>query len=174
MRRTFIGIEIPEKVKEEIDKIQKQLPEFMGKFTEKKNLHVTLKFLGEIDEDKILEVKKRLKEIKFSDFEAKLDKIGFFDNTDRGVVWVNITNCEKLQKEIDKKLEGLFQKEKRFMGHLTIARTKYIKNKREFLEKLDQIKISHFGFNIGEFDLKESVLTGQKHVYINLEKYKLI
>jgi 2'-5' RNA ligase len=40
-----------ENVKEEIIKIQKQLPEFKGKLPEKENHHITLKFLGEISEN---------------------------------------------------------------------------------------------------------------------------
>ena len=46
--RTFIAVDIPENVKEEIIKIQDKLPEFVGKLTELENLHLTLKFLGEI------------------------------------------------------------------------------------------------------------------------------
>jgi 2'-5' RNA ligase len=46
--RAFISIEFPEEIKNELKKIQEQLPEFKGKNTEPKNLHLTLKFLGEI------------------------------------------------------------------------------------------------------------------------------
>jgi len=197
MKRIFIAIEIPEEIKNKIIELQKQLSpvgslrkkepnmvekrkkEMKGKLTERENLHITLKFLGEIDEDKIEEVKKRLREIKFKSFEAKVDKIGFFDNqksqiySNELIVWLNVANCEKLQKEIDKKLEGLFEKEKIFMGHLTIARTKYIQDKKKFLEELEKIKISSLGFNVKEFVLKESIPLKNKHVYKDLEKYKL-
>jgi len=173
-KRTFIAIEIPEKIKKEILKIQEQLPDFGGKLTEQENFHITLKFLGEIDEFRMEKVKKRLKEIKFKTFETHLNKIGFFDNSDRGVIWIKIPNCEELQKEIDEKLDGLFEKEERFMGHLTIARTKYVEDKKKFLEELGKIKISPLKFHVKEFILKESIPKEQKHVYKNLEKYKLI
>ena len=60
--RTFIAIDIPDSIKNEIIKIQNSLPEFIGKKTEKENLHLTLKFLGEIDEEKIELIKKELRE----------------------------------------------------------------------------------------------------------------
>jgi 2'-5' RNA ligase len=51
---------------------------FYGKFTEPENLHLTLKFLGEIQESKVHEIQKKLKEIKFKIFDASLGEIGFF------------------------------------------------------------------------------------------------
>ncbi len=171
--RTFIAIDIPEETKKEIIKIQERLPEFKGKLTERENLHITLKFLGEIGKEKIEEVKKKLEEIKYKKFNAILDKIGFFDNQDRGVIWVHITNCYDLQKEVDYKLEGLFEREKRFMSHLTIARTKYIKDKEKFLDELNKIKISPLKFQVKKFVLKESIPLKQKHVYETLESYNL-
>jgi RNA 2',3'-cyclic 3'-phosphodiesterase len=171
--RTFVAIEISDKIKYEIIKLQRQLPKFKGKLTEEENFHVTLKFLGEIDEDKIEEVKKRLAEIKYKSFEVKIDKIGFFDNVDRGVIWVHATNCEGLQKEVDNSLYGLFEQEKRFMSHLTIARTKYTQDKKKFLRELGKIKISPLEFSVSEFILKESIPMKDKHVYENLKRYKL-
>lgn len=171
--RIFIAIEIPDEIKKEIIEIQKHLPAFKRKLTEEENLHLTLKFLGEIEENKIEEVKKRLREIKFKSFEAEIDKIGFFDKRDRGIIWLNLTNCENLQKEIDQKLKGLFEVEKRFMSHLTIARTKLIKNKKEFLEELKKIKIQKNNFFVKEFKLIESKLSEKGSEYSVIEDYKL-
>lgn len=172
--RIFIAIEIPEEVKREIIEIQKQLPQFKGKLTEYENLHLTLKFLGEIERDKIEELKRRLMEIKFKSFETNLDKIGFFDKGERGIIWIHLTNCDDLQKEIDEKLKGLFPKEKRFMSHLTIARTKFIHHKKKFMEELKKIKIpATLKFSIKEFVLEESILNENGPIYKDLERYKL-
>jgi 2'-5' RNA ligase len=168
--RTFIAIELSGKIKKEIQKIQNSLPEFKGKKTEFENLHLTLKFLGEIDEKTLEEIRKRLREIKLNEFEAEIDSIGIFSER---IVWVGIRNCEKLQKEVDEKLEELFEKEKRFMGHLTIARVKNLKNKEEFLEGLKGIEIPKMKFFVTNFNLKKSTLTEEKPVYENIETYKL-
>ena len=152
--RTFISLDIPEEIKKEITKIQSQLLEFIGKKTETENLHLTLKFLGEIDEKKIEKVKKRLREIKFEKFETEVDSIGVFSEKFIRIVWLHLSNCDELQKEIDEKLKDLFEKEKRFMSHLTIARVKNVKDKKIFLGKL-----------------KESVLSEKGPIYGTIEEY---
>lgn len=168
--RTFIAIEIPEKIKKEIVKIQDELPEFTGKKTEKENLHLTLKFLGEVDEEKLDEIKKRLKKIQLNSFETELKDIGIF--SDR-IVWLNMQNCEELQKEIDEKLSGLFEKEKRFMGHLTIARIKKLESGKEFTENLKKIKFAPMTFEVNSFELMKSILKRTGSVYETIEEYKL-
>ncbi|OGJ12770.1 2'-5' RNA ligase [Candidatus Pacearchaeota archaeon RBG_19FT_COMBO_34_9] len=177
--RCFIAIEIPEEIKKEIIKIQKQLPEFRGKFTEKENLHLTLKFLGEIDEEKLGEIRERLKEIKFGHFETEIDSIGIFDNRKSNkyeqsiIVWLHMKNCNELQKQIDSKLERLFEKEKRFMSHLTIARVKSVRDKKVFTERLYEINIPKMKFYVNSFSLKESILTAKGSVYNDVEVYNL-
>ncbi len=171
--RIFISIDIPEEIKKEIIKIQEQLPEFKGKLTERENLHLTLKFLGEIDEKKAKEIKSRLREIKLKKFESKIDSIGIFSEKFIRIIWMRIINCEKLQKEIDTQLEGLFEKEKRFMGHLTVARVKYIKDKKKFMDELNKIKISSIKFMVNSFELKKSILTEKGPVYETIESYNL-
>ncbi len=175
--RIFISIDVPKEVRKEIEKIQAKLPKFKGKKTEPENLHLTLKFLGEIDDRKVEEVKERLKEIKYGSFEAEIDSIGFFDNRKSSrykqqiIIWLHMKNCKKLQKKIDDALKCLFKPEKRFMSHLTIARVKKISNKKFFLEKLKQIKISNLKFNINSFHLMQSKLFKKGPKYSVIEKY---
>ena len=178
MTRIFISIDMPELVREQIKKIQEKLPEFRGKFTEPKNLHLTLKFLGEIGENKLEGVKEKLKDIKYSSFETEVKYVGFFDNRKKGKrygpIWLHLTNCNALQKEIDDKLKELFDKERRFMSHLTIARVKKIGNRKKFLKKLKEIKIPEIKFIVKNFKLKKSILTKQGPIYEDIENYDLI
>lgn len=171
--RCFISIDIPENIKKEIEKIQEQLPEFTGKKTEAKNLHLTLKFLGEMPDEKVELAKEKLKEIKIKKFEAEINLIGVFSEKIIRIVWLHLTNCDKLQKEIDKSLKGLFKPEQRFMSHLTIARVKNVKNKKDFLEKLNKIKIPKIKFVVDNFKLKSSMLKPKGSVYGDIEKYNL-
>ena len=79
--RCFISLDLPFEVNDYIKEVQESMRKeglFIGRFTPLENLHLTLKFLGEIDEDKVLEVKKRLSEIKFKEFEAELGEVGIF------------------------------------------------------------------------------------------------
>lgn len=171
--RTFISIKLPTKILMKIKEVQEDLPEFFGKKTEIKNLHLTLKFLGEISFEKMEEIKEKLKEIDFEKFEAKVGKIGFFDKPKSGIVWLEINNCKPLQMEIDKILKDIFDEEKRFMGHLTIARVKKVKDKKIFFNKLNQINIPRIFFIIDKFYLMQSKLRKEGPEYFILNEYFL-
>lgn len=172
--RTFISIDLPEEVKNEIRKIQDKLPEFFGKKTEVENLHLTLKFLGEIDEEKIEKIKKRLREINFKEFKVEIKEIGVFSEKFIRIVWLHLDNCEGLQKKVDESLADLFEREKRFMSHLTIARVKKIEDRKGFLKKLKEIKIFNVEFVADNFKLKESILTYDGPRYRIIEEYRLV
>lgn len=171
--RTFISIDMPEQAKQEIRKIQNQIPNFFGKKTELENLHLTHKFFGEIDKEKLGKIRKKLREIKYPGFEAEIDSIGVFSEKFIRIVWLHISGCEELQKLIDEKLKDLFEEEKRFMSHLTIARVKSLNDKKGFLTKLREIKIPKIKFSVENFRLKESILEEKGPVYRIIEEYGL-
>lgn len=171
--RIFIAIELPDKIKKKIVDIQKHLPDFDGKLTEPENLHLTLKFLGNIDEKTLTEVKKRLKKIKFDKFEAKIDFIDVFSPDYIKIIWLHLESCAELHKAIDESLNGLFPTEKRFMSHLTIARVKNIEDREEFLDKVQTIKIPKIKFRIDKFYIKKSTLEKPQPKYETLESYDL-
>jgi len=172
--RAFISIKFPPKILMHIKSIQEHLPEFTGKKTELKNLHLTLKFLGEVSLEDVENIKLRLRKINFSKFETEIKECGFFDKQEEGgILWLGINNCENIQKEIDNSLEGLYEKEKRFMGHLTIARVKKIEDKKKFIEAMGKIKPSKLSFIIDKFYLIESNLKKEGPKYRVIEEYNL-
>ena len=85
-----------------------------------------------------------------------------------------MNNCDALQKEIDEKLSPIFEPERRFMSHLTIARVKSIKDKNIFLEKIKKIKFDKIKLKVKNFKLKRSKLTRNGSVYEDLEIYDLV
>jgi 2'-5' RNA ligase len=171
--RAFISVKLPTKILMEIKRIQEKLPEFIGNKTELKNLHLTLKFLGEIPFEKIEEIKEKLKNINFDKFEVEICEAGFFDKSKSGIIWLRLSNCEKLQKEIDESLSGIYEKEKRFMTHLTIARVKKTKDKKMFLDDLKKIKIPKLFFIVDKFYLMQSKLKKEGSEYSVLDEYYL-
>ena len=86
---------------------------------------------------------------------------------------MHLFNCNKLQETIDEKLKDLFEPERRFMSHLTIARVKSIKDREKFLQELKKIKIEKMNFVVDRFKLKKSTLTSEGPVYETIEEYKL-
>jgi 2'-5' RNA ligase len=170
--RVFISINIPEEIRKEIKKIQNLLPEFSGKKTELENLHLTLKFLGEIEEKKIEKIKEKLRKIKIEKFKTEIDGIGVFSEEFIRIVWLHMKDCDNLQKQIDNTLKNLFKSEKRFMSHLTIARVKKC-DKKKFLQDLEKIKIEKIRFIVDKFYLMKSELTAEGPRYSVLEEYNL-
>jgi 2'-5' RNA ligase len=87
--RCFIGIDVPIVAIKEIQKIQKKLePNFTGRLTSSGNLHLTIKFLGEIEEDIINDVKNRLSSITQPPFELTLKNVGVFSQKFIKIIWV--------------------------------------------------------------------------------------
>ncbi len=176
--RCFICLEAPREVIEEVEKLQNQIRKqnlFLGKFTEPENLHLTLKFLGEVEEDKVEEVKKALRKIKMQKFEAGLGELGFFSERVIRILWAKINSKQiwELQSAIDEKLKDIFPKEERFMSHLTIARIKKVIRRKEFIEYAKGIRVKEIRFKVSEFVLKKSELTSEGPVYSDIERYTL-
>lgn len=172
--RCFVAIELPEKIREELYGKSSELEKknlFRGKITEKDNLHLTLKFLGEISGEKIEKVRKRLEKIKVKRFEVSLKEFGVFNENFIKIIWVHLLNCEELQKEIDKKLEEFFAKEERFQSHITIARVKFC-DRKKLIEEVKKISLEE-EFYVESFELVCSELTESGPIYNVIEKFKL-
>ena len=170
--RLFIAIEIPKNVKDYLGNIQKNIMDDSINKIRLVNLdhiHLTLKFLGEVQPDSLETIKKELKKIKFNKFSVQLDNIGVFPDEDYiRVVWIGLKPENvilDLQKNIDEVLSKLFKKEKGFKSHLTLTRVKYIGNKENFINKLKNIKIENKRFEVSNFKLIKSTLTGKGPVY---------
>lgn len=175
--RIFIAIEMPKEIKEILLDAQKQINTEKAKIRPAKAFHLTLKFLGEVEEKKIEEIKSALKEIKFKKFNTALTEIGVFPNESYiRVVWAGLDDPESkitnLQKEIDSKIEQFnFKKDTRFHPHVTLARVKFVEDKQDFIKGLNEIKIKKETFQITEFKLIKSTLTGEGPVYEDLASF---
>lgn len=176
--RCFIAIDLPEEVKNELKRLQSEIrsstaSDLKASFT--KDQHLTLKFLGEITPQKAELAKKSLGTCSAKKFTVALDKIGVFPGESYiRVVWVGISpedEVMKLQKEIDEALQKEFKKEKQFKPHLTLARVKYVVDKKRFLQQLRQIKVKKIKFAVNGFKLIRSTLTGKGPVYDELQIY---
>lgn len=171
--RCFIAIDLSRETINEIKRIQKILKNanlFSGKYTEPENLHLTLKFLGEISQEKVEKVRKKLAEIKFSKFYCEIGEVGVFNKSFIKIIWIKLNGkgVFELQKQIDGILKDIFPIEARFMSHITIARVKKT-NKKEFLEYLKSIKPSKISFKVSKFFLKKSELKEDGPIYSDIE-----
>jgi len=174
--RLFIAFDVSEEVKDYLIDLQKHLPED-SKINLVKEFHLTLKFLGDVDDDKVDTIKALLSNINFTQFTAKTAGIGVFpDEKMIRVVWIGLEpkdNIVALQKEIENSLSDLFPKDTRFHPHLTLARVKFVKDKKDFLEKLKKIPAKEFEFSVKSFKLIKSELTPEGPVYEDVAEFAL-
>ena len=171
--RCFISLDAPFELKNYVKDIQSSLAYFTGKKVEQDNLHLTLKLLGEINLEELENIKLKLREIKLKKFSAKIDSIGVFGEDLIKIIWLKIDGVDELQKLIDNSLRELFSLEKRFMSHLTIARVKSVEDKKDFLDKLENLNISKMEFIVDKFKIKKSILNKSGSFYEDIEVYYL-
>ena len=171
--RCFIGIDLPIVAVKEIQKIQKKLePNFTGRLTSSENLHLTLKFLGEIEDEAINDAKKRLSPITHPPFELTLKDVGVFSQKFIKIIWVKVSDVP-LQPLVDNCLKDIFELENRFMGHITIARVRSLADKKSFLQLINATTVNEVSFMVKDFYLKESILTPDGPIYKDIDRYKL-
>lgn len=178
MVRSFICVEINNadvvrQIEEQIKKIR-----FEGVRPVKSNqLHLTLKFLGEVPESRIASIKQAIQSIDFPSFNISLEGIGCFPNLNYiRVVWIGITegsdNLKQLANMIEERLNPIgFPREKRgFSPHLTLARIKKLRsNKNQLTAIVRDSKAIPIGVQlIDEFLLKQSTLTPKGPIYEDL------
>jgi 2'-5' RNA ligase len=177
--RAFIAFEIDENIKNEIMKIENKIKEneIDVKLVERENLHITLKFLGNIEGKLLEKIFNMLDNIKEKKFEISIEDIGAFPNEKyMRVLWVGIKegkeNIIRIQKELDNKLLPLgFKKEKDFIPHITIGRIKSFRNKEKLIEIFEEYRGYFFGkCIIDRLVLKKSILTPHGPIYHNLKE----
>ncbi|MEM3781834.1 MAG: RNA 2',3'-cyclic phosphodiesterase [Candidatus Micrarchaeaceae archaeon] len=181
--RLFIAIDLPEEVKEKAEKIEKEIGALQGSFTfvNKNAMHITLNFIGEVNESLADNAKRALDSVGFSPFDIALRGLSFFSPEFIRVVYIGIskgsedlsrlfgTIGEALENEsvpYERRSEG-----SKFTPHFTIARVKYIRDKKPLLELVAKHADEDFGtFSVKSIALKKSVLTENGPVYSNLHE----
>ena len=176
--RTFIAINLPKEVKDYLFSLEKEFRD-SGKinFVYKSNLHLTIKFLGQVGENKLKEIKEKLSNIKFKPFEVYLNNTGIFPNKDFiRILWVDLIPKDKvieLAKRIDEQLMEFSEKQE-FSAHITLGRVKYALGKEQVLSKLRSINVEKKNFIVDKFKLMKSTLTMDGPVYEVVEEFKAV
>lgn len=178
--RTFLAIDLPEEIKVQIENIQSRLKASIKgiRWTRPEGIHLTLKFFGNISENKIADISSVVEKntVDIRPISLKVSTLGAFPNLKRPrVLWLGIGgSVEKLsdlQKEIEKDLESIgFQTENRaFRAHLTLGRIKSPKNVKGLSEIIKNEEIYDAGsFCAGGLTLLKSDLTPQGAIYTKL------
>ena len=134
--RAFIAVELPPAVREAVEGVVRELRSGIGdgvRWVRPEGVHLTLKFLGDIDAGSVPAVSRAMAQCAASaaPFDLFLEGVGVFPNARRPrVIWIGLGGALEpllaLQHSIDRELEGLgFARERRpFTPHLTLGRVR--------------------------------------------------
>jgi 2'-5' RNA ligase len=168
--RSFIAIELPEEVKSALFRIQDELKESRAdiRWVKTDNIHLTLKFLGDIDGKNIGNIVQQIEGAcaKYSFFELEISGIGVFPNMrSPRVLWAGIQHEDAfagLQSEIENGLAsiGYKRERRRFSPHLTLGRFRSAKGKASISERIELHKNDRIGsIAVRTISLMESKLS---------------
>jgi len=179
MIRSFIAFDInSETVLQRFTDVQNSLVQTGAdlKLVEPRNIHVTLRFLGDIPPKMIDSLLESMKKVPFSAFDCEVKGVGVFpDLRYARVVWAGIRKGADQLKNVFEQLEpslrqlGFRADPKGFSPHLTLARVKTGRNKAELTRCIQDL--ADFDFGVVRADclrLKKSVLTPKGPVYSTL------
>ena len=181
MPRLFIAIRLPEDVIHKITEVshyfKSQLPPEALKWVETENLHLTLRFLGELPEEKIGLVRQALTQVAeaHQPFTLSVEGLGMYPHAKQPrTIWLGIQGAKptlSLHTQIENALEGInLEKENRpFNPHLTLARIRARTDRKtahQIGQTLSAFKVGSLGaFEVRQIHLIESKLTPQGPIY---------
>jgi 2'-5' RNA ligase len=198
--RLFIAVELPEEVRRKIANLIKELKETGAgvKWVEADNLHITLKFLGWVEDQRLEDLESWVVKAvtKTGGFKAKFEGTGAFPpGKNPRVLWVGINEGGKELKKIADSLEGTLARggyrseEREFSAHLTLGRVKDKAPRQDcdelsrvargegvdkLIEKIEQHRDASFGEAwIDSIAIMKSTLTPKGPVYDKIKEVKL-
>jgi len=183
--RAFIAIEIDSEIKK---RLSKHIDKLKGagadvKWVVPENIHLTLKFLGYIEEDTLPGLNKIISDAasNLESFNISIGNIGAFPSHKRPrIVYVCVEDKEdlllKLYENLNKGVEvlGIKKESKKYVGHITLGRIRTQKNISKLTTALESETECFFGYEkINYFSLMQSQLTPKGPIYTKLNNFLL-
>lgn len=182
--RTFIAIEVPETIKRALAEMQRALKDIGADagWTNPDGIHLTLKFLGEIDPGLLPEVAGccRAAVSGATPFTMTLDGTGVFPNfRNPRVLWAGLKEESGMLQALQLRLEdelsaiGFKPEDKPFNPHLTICRIRSLKKSRELLARAEMYDLPEISFEVRDIRVFKSELSPAGARYTELVKEEI-
>jgi 2'-5' RNA ligase len=182
--RTFIAFDTPEQIKKEMGVVQSELKKSNAevKWEDENKFHVTVKFLGDIEENTLPSVITKIESIvhTHSRFDVYYKGIGSFpNNKNPRVIWIGCGNndgrLELFKTSLDVGLLSFgFEEEKRkFHPHITLGRVKSLKGVKNLTPMLEKLTFDSHVTKINEILVMKSILRPEGSEYSLLKAIKL-
>jgi RNA 2',3'-cyclic 3'-phosphodiesterase len=174
--RAFIAVDIERtEIVAKLEEVQREIrsSEADLKRVEKENLHITMRFLGDISPSMAERVVYALKGVKFEPFAASLHGIGVFPKMSfPRVIWAGVKKGEDNLIDIYRQLEtgldqvGFRPEHESYTPHVTLFRVRSGRHRESLVEVLLKNQETEFGeFDIRAIQLKRSILTPKGPIY---------
>jgi 2'-5' RNA ligase len=184
MHRIFIAINLPENIKKELISFQEKWPELPVRWTKKENLHITLVFIGSVNDEEVLEICKIVREVakKQKSFALNFKRIcyGPPGKTPPRMVWIEgekSMELGKLQQDLENYISNINvgKSEKReYAPHLTLGRIKEWEFKKIEPEERPEVETDiNLNFDVNSIEIMESELKRIGPEYCVLESVPL-
>jgi 2'-5' RNA ligase len=159
--RLFIALNFSNEVKAQInEKISKvESNSIQGKFVNEEHMHLTVEFLGEIQNNRVNLIKEIMDKLEFSPFTLSLTKVGYFKRPEGNIYWLGLKDNDTLlniQQKLHQSLidNGFELEDRKYKPHITLGRKVILKdnfNTDELNGFIEKIEIS-----INKVDLMKS------------------
>ena len=148
MLRLFVGIELPESLRETLSAVRE---DYMGAhWHEPEQLHLTLNFIGGVNEECARRMAAALVDVPSSRFSLRVEGVGYFGTPQRpSVFWAGLApsvQLRQLQKAVEQRLLplGLMVEDRPYIPHITLARVKKGVPLQTFLQRHAQLSLPAF------------------------------
>ena len=176
MHRLFVAIRPPEHVR---DLLVDAMDEGPGlRWVSDENLHLTLRFIGEVERPLANDIADALSRIRFSQFELQVGGVGRFDQRSGGALWAAVEPKKpvaELAAKVDRSCQsaGLEPERRAFHPHITLAR--YNRHSRDEARDFERrvSGLSSERFRVDRFVLFESRLSRQGAHYETVAEFPL-
>jgi 2'-5' RNA ligase len=184
--RIFCAVELPDEVRarlqEHIVRLRKEVPDAAASWSRVENIHLTLKFFGNVEVDRIANISAAATRTteQFSTFEIEVGKTGVFPRPSRAqVLWIGVNdlsgNLSALQKTFETECAAAgFEKEDRaYHPHLTIARLRKPESARRLAETHLNMNFEPIAVKLNDLIIFRSELSSKGSRYTALSHHLL-
>ncbi len=183
--RLFIAIELPEEIKRGIAAIQEKLRKSGADaaWTRPEGIHLTLKFLGEVPDAKVMDIRTALAGAVSGAAGFRLEAAGagaFPNSRNPRVLWLGVRGDLERLGALQSAVEGAMVKlgfdpeDRAFSPHLTLARIKYIRPRFSWQQAIEGIRDVQLGaFDAVAVSLMKSELKPSGAVYAEVGRAEL-
>jgi 2'-5' RNA ligase len=179
MHRLFVAIRPPETIREPLLDLMEGVPDM--RWQQDEQLHLTLRFIGEVERPVAEDIAAALERIRFERFTLALSGVGKFEKHRHGALWAGVAPKEEL-KALAAKVEracqsaGLDPERRAYHPHITLARWKgrgpnFQQHLEQFLER--NAGLASNPWEVGDFRLYESRLGHEGAHYEAVERFLL-